>query len=307
MDQAQLIEQMLKAAEMQRQQRQARLEEALAQRAPQPGGVNLTPLAALADSMAGTKIAGGVQAQANDAQAYNKRSDELLDQLNSLRAEKGNIPLNLLQDKNKQDAIGERFDTAQESSMFKEVKRDFDNIRKPLDEIDQQFNGIESALTSGDYERIKGQLSNFARAVNKEKGVLTDNDVGRTYIDTVGNIYDKFASRFEKGQKVNPADVRQLADALKEARAKTAEVAAVKHQDVVDTYQSNPFGATVLRKMGDKGLVGGTEKRIQQIGSSPKMGEWYQQNFQQAGSSGAPAVDPKKRLEELRAKAAKGA
>lgn len=304
-DKQALLQQLLQQSEEQRAaqeaakaERSARLEAMLQERTAASTPVDLSAMAGLADSMAGTKIAPGVAAQAQNQKGFQGRTEELLDQLNTLKGEavtKTDLPLGSLLSDNadKEGRIARQFGASQQNSMFKEVKRDFDNIRKPLDEIDQQFAGIEDALVSGDYERIKGQLSNFARAVNKEKGVLTDSDVGRTYIDTVDNIYSKFASKFDKGQKINPADVRLLHEAIAAARAKTAEVASIKHQDVVDTYSSNPFGAEVLAAMGDKGLVGGTAKRIGTIGKNAKMADWANKNFGGAATASngqAPAA-----------------
>jgi hypothetical protein len=241
-----LFKQKQAEAEAAKAEREQRLSSMLVERAKAPVGVDLSPLAGLADSMAGTKVASGVAQQAANARGYQKTTDDLFDQLNTLKGSvaSANLPANLLGDRNKQDAIGQRFMTAQANSAYKDWMGKNQKELKGIQEFDKRGSNLEDALASGNIERINGALATYARLVNEEKGVLTDADVGRTMIPTIETWTAKIKSAMgdKTTGQVSPEVVSQLVNGLSQARKENQAAALEAIQSLEDTYLSPALG-----------------------------------------------------------------
>jgi hypothetical protein len=265
MDQSALLEQMLAADAKRREEAAAERErQLLLQLENRPSIVDTTPLAALSDSLFGSKIAQGAQAVQQAAKADEDILNQLLAEQRREPKGSGINPSSMLSNKDKQNDIQERFDTSQVNNAFKSITDDFGKERKAVDELDTQLTGIEKALKSRNYERIKGQLSNFARAVNSEKGVLTDSDLGRTFVDTLDTIFIRFASKFDKSGKLREEDLINLKDAIEEAKRTSGSVISERLEAKRQSYKGNPTYSAAMSQhesAKDGGVVGSIYKK----------------------------------------------
>jgi hypothetical protein len=71
-----------------------------------------------------------------------------------------------------------RFDQAQDTRAFQDVKKSYGKLSDDLQSFNQSYNVVESAVKTGDTYALQNALSNFAR-LSGEKGVLTDQDIVR--------------------------------------------------------------------------------------------------------------------------------
>jgi len=236
--------------------------------------VDTTPTAALFDSLYGGQNVKGALA----VQGAAKDQDDVLNKLIFADSKPVSGPVDdsaklARQDKvmsDKEAAKSARQEDAQTLGAFEKVGVDFGKERKALDEYTNQLAGIDNAIASGSYERIKGQLSNFARAVNAEKGVLTDTDLGRTFIDTLDTIFVRFSSKFDKSGKLRPEDLENLKTAIADSKSQTSKLSSKRLMDKRDSYNSNPTYAKAIAQhesAGKTGLIGGTLQALKDLDS----------------------------------------
>ena len=293
-DQNQLLLYQIQQAQEAEAERKAMLEDNLMRdlevQANDPA-VNLAPMAAIFKDNPGLVQAmgqSGAQQMGKEA-AGQKRIDDLYSDLVA-NTGSGITKLSSSNSSAREEGKDDRFMTSQTSNWLKDIKKEFSKENRAMSDVDLQLAGIENAINSGSFERIKGQLSNFARAVNSEKGVLTDSDIGRTYIDTLDNMYVKFYSKFDKDGQIDPRDVKNLADALRDGRAKMGPVIQDRLQGLEETYASDPLANNALQRMGDKGIVNKTIALSGRMGGSNSLTEYYAKlKKAQAGESDAPA------------------
>ena len=271
-------------------ERESQLQDALKNYSPT---MDLSGLAIGMDTVYGTNVAQALKPGAN-------KDADLIDQLlKEKRAEpKGMTSASLLAQKGKQEDINQRQGKSQVFTAFDKVTTKFDKERKVIDDFDQQISGMENAMIDGSYERVKGQLSNFARAVNAEKGVLTDTDIGRTYIDTLDDIFNKFRSRVDKSGKMPPEELQNLASAIKDARAKFSQTSKAKLTQLQKTYSGNPEYRAALKQADSEGggIVSGTIKRSSEIGK-----ERFKANEARTTSGGGSGPGGAMSFEEFKA------
>jgi len=256
-----------------------------------PNAVDLSAAAAFVDSTDGSKLSPAFANAGRKDELADRRAAELTGELAGIESDAADEKIAALKQGiagdqvNKQNAIEGRFDRSQTRAWFNDIRTDFDKERKALDESDRQFSGIEKAIADGSYEKIKGQLSNFARVVNAEKGVLTDSDLGRTFIDTVDSIFLRFGSRFDKSGKMRPEDLQNLASSIEDARKIISSTASERLAQKRETYTGNPDSEEALaqHEKGKNGLVSGTINKAQNMATSKTLAEWRAKNAKQLG------------------------
>lgn len=69
-------------------------------------------------------------------------------------------------------------------------------IEKPLQEKEEIFQNLSNAWERGDLQSVSTAISGFSRNVGTEKGVLTDNDVNRTFPATIGKTWKQVEAYF---------------------------------------------------------------------------------------------------------------
>lgn len=225
--------------------------------------VDLTPTAAFLDSLYGSKLA-----PASQEMAANRLKEEAL--LNDLIGKKSDQQARAaaagVQSKEayKQDRQQARFDEAQSKAEYKYVFDTYGKERKAIDEVDNQFKSIESALATGNVERVKAVLAQYAR-LNGEKGVLTDADLGRTFIPTLDSAYQGFMARLgNKTGKLSESDLQNLRGGIEDARRNLSGTAAAKLNDFRASFENSPYERGF--RAAEPGVVKGLENKVFELG-----------------------------------------
>lgn len=295
------------------EERQAKLQELISARSNVPVAVDLTPLATLADSMAGTKVSAGAGAPAKESQAFQAGTEDMLEQL--YKAKGGGKTAGLLGalgNKEKQGSIDERFMKAQANSSYKDWMGRNQKELKAIQEFDKRATNLEDALASGNIERINGALATYARLVNEEKGVLTDADVSRVMIPTIETWSAKIKSMLgnKTSGQVPPEVTQNLIQGLSQARKENQAAALESVQSLSDTYLSPALGIAGNAGYNLKPFETAIQaaERLGKSRYADKLQTQQKTPTAPGGVVGAPPVDEQKkaRLEELRARKAKG-
>jgi hypothetical protein len=204
--------QAFKQAMEQRQAGLGGMEKQLAEEKAKPrtfSDVDLSPLMSLTDSLSGSQLTKNYKRPLGDEEKqlrYDKMQGDI-------RGERNNIvddQLKYLKEQSsqardtvrmqQQDARAYRADAQQNNKFMYEVKKDFDKQVDPAIDGASKINQAESALMSGNPNRITGAMSIIARVVNGEKGALSNDDVTRTMATNV-NLY---MAQLENFWKTNP-------------------------------------------------------------------------------------------------------
>lgn len=234
------------------EQLQARLQTA-------PTDIDWTPLAAQLKEWGG---GGAALAGAESLNARNKaeqeRTNALFDQLT-----KGNSQALSPKDLLATGLRDQRADKGMLNKAFSEVSKVFGKEYNAVTEANARFQTIERALATRDPERISQVLSQIARQ-NGEKGVLTDTDVGRQYVQTFDSKIRGFLTKFKKGQKVNPQDLVNLAGSVQDAKDIFQATSSERLAAMEDSYSGNPTYAKAIDQL-KHGATGGV------IGSAKAM------------------------------------
>jgi hypothetical protein len=204
---------------------------------------NLSPLFALSDAWSGGNISKGYQAPMSE--------DERQKQVAALQNEitKGRYGLSqteieamktdLASQKSLMDSKQGRFDDEQLRKKETEVQTDVNkNVFKDMDTAKQQFDTLTTALSSRNVERIRGALSNYARTVGGEKGVLTDKDIERTLFPSITQLVSNAELYFDKNAQYDPADIANLENAVKAARGNATKLYSTKLDRLENQYGS---------------------------------------------------------------------
>lgn len=230
-------------------ERESQLQNALKNYSPT---MDLSGLAIGMDTVYGTNVAQALKPGAN-------KDADLIDQLlKEKRAEpKKTTSSALVAQQSKQTGIQERFDTSQQNIFQKEIQGDLEkDIVEPLNIRLQQFSTIQSALDTDDYLTIGMTMSQFARGVAGEKGVLTDNDVARVFPNTAMNSITKLQAYLTGGGTVDPevkAKLKTLLEITKQNSAKVyADYAKGKKENYSKRNLSKRYGVFNKGGYGDE-------------------------------------------------------
>lgn len=271
---------------------------------------DFTPGAAYLSSLTGVDTVTGAKALRDQQAGVIKRNQDLYDDLvkpGQVKEYDGANLLKLLQDPKpdnsaaKQGHTNARFDKAMTARLEQEIQKDLErDIYKPLTEREQQFGLIDKALKDGSYTTVSQVMSQFARGVAGEKGVLTDQDVARVFPNTGINSLAKLENYVNAEGKADPAIVAKLQQLANIARGNASKV----YGDYVSEKEKLYKSRRTARNLGlfDKDQIGGQafdEAR-------GKAGRFAPQTQEAAAPAGGFDAKKKSRLEELRAKQAKG-
>lgn len=226
------------------------------------------------DEMERAKMIQALEGQLQDDR--NALTGTLADQLRTGMATKMQMRALDQQDKNT------RFQMSQNRSLFTKFNSDVRNDIKPVYELLPAYGAVEAALTPDangrvNAQRVKMALSNAARLMG-EKGVLTDQDIGRVQMQTLDQLAAQ-AENFVRGPEGTiPAEyVNQLRAAITDGKAAWGGAAQRKLRATRDTY-----------------VAGGLDPNL----ASEVVDSIYGQGFLQPLSA-APAAAPKSTIADI--------
>lgn len=149
-----------------------------------------------------------------------------------------------------------RFQMGQNRSLFAKFNSDVRNDVKPVYELLPAYGAVEAALTPDangrvNAQRVKMALSNAARLMG-EKGVLTDQDIGRVQMQTLDSLAAQ-AQNFVTGPEGTiPAEyVNQLRQAITDGKASWGLAAKKKLNATRDTYIAGGLDPGIASQVTD--------------------------------------------------------
>jgi hypothetical protein len=108
----------------------------------------------------------------------------------------------------------------------------------------KQLNYVDQVFARGDTREIASVISNFARIVAGEKGVLTDRDITRQLPDSFQKIKEDVIAFFKAGGTYNDPRILQGVKSLTAMmREATRKAYNEKIHSQIKTYQHDPFMA----------------------------------------------------------------
>lgn len=271
--------------------------------ASKPRDIDFSALAAYFDStVEGSKIGQGYKAPESEEEkaqkmlglqgAIQKARDGISDkEIDSMKAQLSNNTVK--QQLTAMQGMGraERFNESQTLKKEDTLRKDVAGIGDKVAEANALMGGIEENLASGDYQKVANTLSNFSRAVGGEKGVLTDQDIARVLPKNFQGSIARFTSYFgaTPSAQIPPEYTKALVELTQTAKRRAAE----------------KFGKEIaLRKKGYGAPTSAYRDIMPGVGTALfNELESNVQGMNPAPQAGAAAVDPAKRLAELRAKA----
>lgn len=221
-------------------------EEALAAYANSPTETDMRPLLSLVDSWTGSNFAKGIkppttpeEKQARVAQLQDliaKRKGDLAKTQGQLlkQAGGGMKPETLMRLLGVQGRADERLLQKTEERIDKDTTKALESMTK----MDSTFNQIQQSLASGEVGQIVPMLSQVARNISGEKGVLTDKDIKRTLTRSLKMDWTMVQSYLQSDPraKVDPRVVEALQILAKRALADTVRVTRIRISRKRKTY-----------------------------------------------------------------------
>lgn len=263
---AALIKQQQDEARAAAEERAARLQELIYARTDAPASVNLSPMAALADSMAGTKIAGGVAQQQKDADAYQGRTDDLLDQLNTLKGPKAAVPISLLQDKETPKV--ERQQDAQTQAAFKDLADQTRKISDSILDAGSNANKMRAAFMTKDPRQVMPAMNELARTIQDVKGSMSEGDVNRSFFTDLETRIQVALTKVGADGKLSDEAIAPVLAQLDRFQGKVAEVGKKKLDRVKTMYRGNDAYNSALGQLQSGGGFEAIESQLKDY--SPK-------------------------------------
>lgn len=174
-----------------------------------PSGLErVAPAAArFIDTISGdTQLAKQFQAPPSE----DERNKQIFMLQNALQAQKKGLSeeeINLIKTQiaGRQQGIQDRATLKRNMDIDKYIATKFDPATKDLEDVGAKFKGLENALASGDQIKINSAVSNYARLIAGEKGVLTDQDVTRSMPATFKSRMNNLANYFGTDEKPKEA------------------------------------------------------------------------------------------------------
>jgi hypothetical protein len=162
-----------------------------------------------------------------------------------------------------------------------QARRDMRDLDKIKRESDADFAKIEGALTTGSPQAISAIKSNLARVIGREKGALSEGDVGRSILQDYGMDIDTFLFKLGEDVKYDAKSLKYIRRLVSEAK----QIDATRHkqgvEDLKDIYRPSvhwnavaPIFNTAEGK-ADKGLKAAAPQK------SPKellMEKWLKED-----------------------------
>jgi hypothetical protein len=150
----------------------------------------------------------------------------------------------LLEDKkaDKESRLASQFMTKNTQDVLREVQKDAVKINQSLATAKSQYNTVYNEIKSGDFQRIKRALSNYARLMG-EKGVLTDQDVERQLARSMDTDISKAALYVtaHNSDQLDPVIVNNLLTSLRTAQNGIYNQHKEKASGATEIYSYNPY------------------------------------------------------------------
>jgi hypothetical protein len=229
--------------------------EQLAQQYRQLGpAIDFSPLAANYDAMYGTNMASHLKGETpqdrlSKLMEIQKGIQGAKDQFGDSRVKALKDQLALLNMKGQmQGQRQERFDSAQIEKADKEMRDQFGKLEGGANELSSTYNRLNNAFTPDQkgevsaYE-VKQAMSNFARSVGGEKGVLTDSDVARQLPADMQLALSSWENKiFSLGNdaKIPASNIAPLKSVLAKAQAVAADRYKQDLSRLKRNYETSP-------------------------------------------------------------------
>jgi hypothetical protein len=151
--------------------------------------------------------------------------------------------------------------------LLKEIRQNLDkNVTEVMNKRNEQFDDIDTAFSTNDYQTIMSIMAQFARGVSGEKGVLTDQDIQRVLPRSFQGDVAKFKAYFANTPtaEMNPEYVGALRKAVSLAKQNAGRL----YQELVDTkeqmYKADPHYDPSAQKTVDavRGTVNRAKERM---------------------------------------------
>jgi len=248
--------------------------------------INFRPLMAAFDSLYGTNQA----EKSGPQETPEERAQKLFELQNKIQMAKDQLSENRVKASQqdiahlmgKASLMGQKQDRFEASQIEKsdlEMRNKFNKVLGAANDVGSNFNKLQSAFTPGPDGKVsaygvQASMSNFARSVGGEKGVLTDTDVYRVLPPDTQQVIAKWENRIKglgSDAKLEASEVQPLMDAL--ARAKSAEMQ--KHSMELDRtkkmYENSPgkFTQQVWQTAGKDRYKDAQKELERGFGSSP--------------------------------------
>jgi hypothetical protein len=204
--------------------------------------------------------------------SQNKLNDDEISVLKTLLAQRqGDL----------QQGRDSRFQQAEDTRAFLNVKKSFDKPIADLNDFNQSLGVVRSAVATGDVFAVQNALSNFAR-LGGEKGVLTDQDIVRVVPDNLKSRTAKAMAflKSDPGYQMPPEVAQAIAASLDRLEAQAIN----KFQDNIEAQRENFLMGPGAYPSYAERVYSQTKKHFQpkQAVASPAAGQ--QVNLQNAAA-----------------------
>lgn len=218
--------------------------------AKQQPGINWAPGIATADFLLGTEFSKAYKApkskEERDKELFTLKnylqqqkkglSDAEIDLLKS-QMQSANLPLSLLKGEGTQG----RFEAKLGKEIDDKVAKQYNDATKDMADLGAKYKNLEDNLKSGSIVKINTTLSQFARLIAGEKGVLTDADINRSMPPTLANRIGTLAIYFGDPTKPPPQKVvNEMIDLVKQAKKYLKEGYVNKINNVKADFEAQP-------------------------------------------------------------------
>lgn len=192
-----------------------------------PTTIDTRATAGLLDSVFGTSTMAGAKAAAEQAAGEQDLLQQLLKEERE-PGESGTSGVKALMAQQSQQGKQESIDFRHDKSRLDKFQNDVDTqftkqVINPVQELQQQFSAMESALANGDTQQIRMILGIFARGISGEKGVLTDQDIKRVFPETFKGRVSQMKAYLTGQEDADPVIVEKAADLLEVAKEAAAK------------------------------------------------------------------------------------
>ncbi len=295
-------------AGMQERQKGAEMQDFLAmQAAKQESPIDLSGGFEIVKALGGDKSAGS---------NYQAPKDNSADQLASaiknkaaiqaqIQDDRTNMLKTLLEDKKSSREAGTqaRWQARYDADQYKNLTKSIYDVESKHADFNEQMNQLKSALKPDQgntisFGRLEGALAAYARAINKEKGALSDSDIGRVKLNTLKGKMEalqSFLSSNPKDVRVPVSQIQDMIDAVNDADIFSRQAAQEKLNQI-ELSAAEPTAPTsnMYYSKGGKILVEKTKKKY--ASDEPKK--------ESSGNKSAVDIDAQiaaeeKRLQEL--------
>jgi hypothetical protein len=250
--------------------RDERLEAMISERAKGPVSVNLAPMAAFADSLAGTDITKGVAAQQAEAQAANKRTEELWDMLNTKQdGSSDRLALGMLQNQAKQADINERQSKGQTQKAFETLAEKVSKINDTAIDAYSQADRMEAAFRTKDPREVSAAMNELARVVQGVKGTMAEGDVGRSFFEDYATIIAKSLTKIGVDGKLSDEAIAPVLSQLGRFRSSLDATTKNKLNRISTTYVGNPAYSEAIGQLKTGGAFDYYKSNVAPTPSAP--------------------------------------